>query len=275
MNVSVLMSTRNRSATLSRAIESVLCQQGVRVELVIVDDHSSDETPDILARWRDDQRVICIHNAENLGLSASLNRAARRAGAGFLARIDDDDYWTDDKKLKRQLAWMDAHPDGVLVGTAYIDEQGRVSTNPLGDAEIRKQMLFRCAFCHSSTLIRRTAFETASGYDEALPYAEDWDLWARLGMQGVLGNLARVTLIKEPGENNLSQRYFQRQLQMAQNLAERYAGAYPGARRAVMLHRFSRVFFRVVPLNNVIHRGMSKLFRWVFQLGSSDSSGKT
>ncbi len=269
------MSTRNRSTTLSRAIESVLNQQDVSVELIIVDDHSSDQTRDVLVNWRDDQRVICMHNAENLGLSASLNRAARRASGEYLARIDDDDYWTDNTKLRQQLAWMEAHPDGVLLGTAYIDEQGRESTNPLSDTEIRKQMLFRCPFCHSSTLIRRTAFEAASGYNESLPYAEDWDLWARLGKRGVLGNLDQVTLIKEAGESTLSQRYFQRQLRMAQNLAEQYAGAYPGASRAVMFHRFSRVFFGLVPLNSAIHRGMSKLFRRVFQLGSSASSGKT
>lgn len=275
IRLSVLMSTCNRAATLPRAIESVLAQKGADFELIIVDDHSTDQTPEILAEWTRDERVCSVRNVKNLGLPASLNRAASLANGAFLARIDDDDYWTDEHKLRQQLAWMDSHPEDVLLGTAYIDERGRASANPLSDNEIRRQMLFRCPFCHSSVMMRRTAFEKVSGYDETLPYAEDWDLWFRLGKQGGMANLSAVTLVKEPGENNLSQQFFHRQLAMAQDFAGRYASDYPRAGRAAMVHRFNRLFFQVIPVNSALHRGMGSVFRKLFQLDSSDRNGKT
>lgn len=271
--VAVLLSTYNRAATVSRAIESVLAQQEVALEVVIIDDHSSDNTTQILARWQSDDRVRCFRNAHNLGLPSSLNYAASLADSEFLARIDDDDYWTDKHKLKKQLDWMNQHAAGVILGTAYVDEQGRATENPLSDAQIRSQMLFRCPFCHSSVLMRRTAFDAVNGYDETLSYAEDWDLWLRLGTRGVMGNLADSTLVKEPGENNLSQRFFHRQLKMAQGFVARYGDEYPGAARAGVLHRFNLLFFRLVPVNGKLHRGMGKVFRRVFQLGSSERNG--
>lgn len=268
------MSTRNRAATLPRAIESVLAQQDAHFELIIIDDHSLDQTPETLARWAADERVTCLRNDKNLGLPASLNRAASLARGEFLARIDDDDHWTDQRKLNQQLDWMESHPDGVLLGTAYVDEQGREIINPLSDAEIRQQMLFRCPFCHSSVVMRRSGFDAVSGYDESLPYAEDWDLWLRLGARGVMGNLDAVTLVKEPGENNLSQRFFHRQLAMAQDFVRRYGSDYPQAGKASALHRFNRLFFRLVPVNSGLHRGMGRLFRRVFQLESAARKGK-
>jgi glycosyltransferase involved in cell wall biosynthesis len=268
------MSTFNRAGTLARAVESVLAQEDASLQLLIVDDHSSDGTAELLGRWQDDGRVVTVRNTQNLGLPASLNRAAALSRGEFLARLDDDDYWTDTRKLSKQLAWMDSRPDGVLLGTAYVDEQGRASENPLTDEAIRGQLLFRCPFCHSSVLMRRAAFEAVAGYDESLPYAEDWDLWLRLGAQGAMGNLDAVTLVKEPGDNTMSRRFFHRQLAMAQGFAERYGADYPGARRAAALHRFNRLFFSIVPVNSALHRGMGKAFRKAFQLESADRNGK-
>ncbi len=272
VRVSVLMSTYNRAGTLARAVESVLAQKDAPLELLIVDDHSSDGTAELLARWQDDGRVVAVRNEQNLGLPASLNRAASLARGEFLARLDDDDYWTDTRKLSGSWPGT-AGPDGVLLGTAYIDEQGRASVNPLSDEDIRGQLLFRCPFCHSSVLMRRAAFEAVAGYDESLPYAEDWDLWLRLGAQGAMGNLDAVTLVKEPGDNTMSRRFFHRQLAMAQGFAERYGADYPGARRAAALHRFNRLFFSVVPVNSALHQAMGKAFRRLFQLENADRKG--
>ncbi len=264
--VSVILSTRNRAATLGHAIDSVFQQTHDRVELVVVDDASDDETPRLLAERSDDVRLRCLRNEENRGLPASLNRGIALARGSYIARIDDDDHWTDPGKLAAQLAWMEAHPEGVLVGTAYVDEWGRKTVNPLSDRDIRRQMLMRCPFCHSSVLMRAEAVAQAGGYDATLPYAEDWELWMRLGRLGELGNLDRVTLVKARGDDTLSERYFQRQLAMASRFAAQHADGYPRAFRARAMHAFNRGFFAVFPAGGRAHAAMSRWFRRVFRL---------
>lgn len=264
--VSVLMSTRNRAARLGGAVESVLAQDHDDIELVIVDDASDDDTRSVLAAWADDPRFRVLHNRTNRGLPASLNRAATASRGAFLARIDDDDRWTEPAKLTDQLAWFRANERGVLVGTAYRDEWGRAIANPAADVDIRRQMLSRCPFCHSSVLFRRDAFEAAGGYDESLPYAEDWELWMRMGRLGSMGNLETQCVEKAGGEDTLSRQFFERQLHMASALVERHADAYPRAFRSRWLHRFNRQFFRWFPVGGRAHRFMSAAFRRRFRL---------
>lgn len=268
--VSVILATHNRAATLDAAIESVLDQTLADLELVVVDDASEDDTPQRLARWVErDARVKVLRNGENRGLPASLNRGISEARAPLLARIDDDDRWTDRDKLAAQLRWMRDHPDTVLLGTAYVDEWGRRTANPVEDGAIRRQMLSRCPFCHPSVVMRAETVRAVGGYDETLPYAEDWELWLRLGRVGGLANLASVTLVKARGDDTLSERYFQRQLAMASGFAKRFAADYPRAMRARAFHGFNRLFFRLVPAGGRLHRGMGRVFRRVFRQGEA------
>ncbi len=267
--VTVILSTHNRAATLGRAITSVLDQQLDGLELVVIDDASTDGTPSLLAAWRDDPRVRVLRNDTNLGLPASLNRGIGEASGEWLARIDDDDHWTDPAKLERQLAWVERHTDAVLLGTAYVDEWGRTITNPTDDAGIRDQMLMRCPFCHSSVLMHAAAVAEVGAYDASLPYAEDWDLWLRLGRRGRMGNLEDVTLVKARGDDTLSERYFHRQLSMAACFARRHAGHYPHAVRARFMHGFSRGFFSLFPVDGRVHRWLGRVFRRTFRLERS------
>jgi len=264
--VSVLMSTYNRADQLRGAVESVLAQEAVRFELLIVNDCSNDGTADLLAVFDGDERIRIFENATNRGLPASLNRAIDESRAQLLARIDDDDRWNDPQKLSRQLQWLEAHPDTVLLGTGYIDEAGRTIHNPAGDRAIRRQLLWRCPFCHPSVVMRKAAVEEAGGFDETLPYAEDWDLWLRMGQLGRLANLPAVTLIKREADQTLSRRYFKRQLRTASDFARRYADAYPGAVGARVFHRFNRLFFSIFPVQGRVHRAMGRAFRRVFRL---------
>ncbi len=264
--VSVLLSTRNRADSLAAAVESVLSQEGVSLELIIVDDGSTDRTPQVLEGWARDSRVRVLRNAESRGLPAALNRAAHEAQGAFLARIDDDDRWVRQDKLARQLAAFDGSPELVLLGTGYLDEQDREIRNPSEDAAIREQMLFRCPFCHPSVMMRADAFHAVGGYDESLDYGEDWELWLRLGGEGLLGNLDLLAVSKAGGTETLSAKNFQRQLHLAVDLAEAHRSAYPGARRALWMHRFSRWFFERFPVGGRAHRTLGRAYRGVFSL---------
>ena len=264
--VSVLLSTKDRAESLAAAVDSVLAQEGVSLELIIVDDGSTDHTASVLQRWSGDDRVRVFRNAESQGLPAALNRAAAEAQGAFLARIDDDDRWVREDKLALQLAEFDQCPELVLLGTGYRDEQGREIRNPADDDAIRDQMLFRCPFCHPSVMMRANAFRAVGGYDETLDYGEDWELWLRLGAEGRFGNLDLLAVHKAGGAETLSARNFQRQLHLAVALAEAHRSSYPGAHRALWMHRFSRWFFARFPVGGRAHRSLSRAYRGVFSL---------
>jgi glycosyltransferase involved in cell wall biosynthesis len=101
MDVSVVVPTRNRSALLELTLRSVLCQRDVDLELIVVDEGSTDDTPTMLAAVAD-SRLRVIRNDTPRGVSAARNRGAASARADWVAFLDDDDLWAPDK-LTRQL----------------------------------------------------------------------------------------------------------------------------------------------------------------------------
>lgn len=184
--VSVVLAVHNGEAYLNRAIGSLLAQTLADYELIVVDDGSSDHTWDTICTCAVGQeRLVTIRNGKNIGLSASLNKGLRVARGRYVARQDADDTSLPER-LESQVTYLARHTDVGLLGTAYdvIDSKGRrVATHgqPSSDTEIRWQMLFYNAFCHSSVMFRRELVTRSRiDYDEELPYAQDYDLWARL-----------------------------------------------------------------------------------------------
>ena len=265
--MSVIISTRNRAGCLPVAIESVLAQSFDALELIIIDDGSTDDTQAVLARYRENPKVVTIHNRDNRGLPAALNQGIAQARGEFMARLDDDDYWIDPLKLQRQFEQFRENPDLGVLGTAYRDEWDRAVQNPLDDASIRQQMLMRCPFCHSSVMVRMSTLREVGGYDQSLPYAEDWELWLRMGDVCQMGNLPDLMLAKGKGDHTLSERYFQQQLKMAGEFSKAFRGQYPSALKALWYHRVNRLFFGIFPVDGWLHRRLRTVFMRYFQLG--------
>lgn len=264
--VSVIMSTFNRQESLARAIDSVLTQRYSPLELIIIDDGSTDHTSEILQLYDDVSQVNWMKNPANIGLPASLNKGIQAAKGKYIARIDDDDFWIDPDKLIKQVTFLENNAECALLGTSYIDEKGQIIMNPLKDSTIRKQILFRCPFYHSSVLIRAAALNAAGGYDDSLPYTEDWDLWLRIGMKWRLENLVEVTLRKMQGSNTMSERYFTQQFEIIGRLDRNYGRYYPCRWRARLYHAAIIQFFGIFPVNGAFHRKMGKVFLWAFGL---------
>jgi hypothetical protein len=179
--VSVLLSVHNDEAFVSAAIESVLQQTVKDLELIVVDDASTDETPARLASF-DDPRLVVVRNDEQLGLATSLNLGLDRAHGRYVARLDADDV-AYPNRLELQLARIG---DAGILGTAIHDldsdgRPGRVHRNPLGARAVRWHSLFSSPFFHPTVLVERETLE-ANGlrYDPAYLESEDYDLWTRL-----------------------------------------------------------------------------------------------
>jgi glycosyltransferase involved in cell wall biosynthesis len=216
--VSVLLAVHDDARYLPGAVESVL-QQTVRdLELIVVDDGSTDETSDILGAL-DDPRVVLLRNDSQLGLAASLNRALDRAKGKYVARLDADDVALPER-LERQLARM---TEVAVLGTAVLDldEHGQTGTlhrNPLGPRAVRWISLFSSPFFHPTVLVDRDALGDLR-YDPSYLESEDYELWTRLLATGVDGrNLEDALVLKRvhPGQASLRrgdlQRSFQRQV---------------------------------------------------------------
>ena len=112
--VSVVMPAYNCERYIEKAIQSVLAQ-AVSLELVIIDDNSNDGTSDVIRPFLQDERVIYVHNLENLGVAKSRNKGMELARGKYIAFLDADDYWTEDKLLK-QVRLMEEH-QAVLSST--------------------------------------------------------------------------------------------------------------------------------------------------------------
>jgi glycosyltransferase involved in cell wall biosynthesis len=193
--VSIILPTYNRINLLPRALQSIMEQSFSDWELVVIDDASTDATRTYLDKLAErDARIRPIHHEKNYypDISRTLNEGLELARGNYIARLDDDDYWCDPEKLKKQVMFLDAHPDCVIVGggTIVIDENDRERFRYRKletDALIRGKALVANPFTHSTVIFRRDIALAVGGYGD-FKNAEDWDLWLRMGTRGTLYN---------------------------------------------------------------------------------------
>jgi len=168
------MPVRNGERFLAEAVESVLAQTVSDLELVIVDDGSTDSTPQLLAGIAD-PRVRVFTRAPG-GLAAAINAGCAEALAPVIARMDADDVALPDR-LERQLVYLDRHPDVGLLGggIVLVDETGREFDRE--PASFAPNLSERNELVHGTVCMRADAFRALGGY--RLDQAEDYDLWLR------------------------------------------------------------------------------------------------
>lgn len=188
------MCTYNRAHYIGQAIDSVLSQSFSDWELLIVDDASTDTTEEIVRSY-EDSRIVYIKNESNLGITKNRNKALSLAKGEYIAVLDSDDYWIDNAKLEKQVAFLDAHPMYALVGTQMeiVDSAGKKIKKeyfPTMDFLIRILLLLKNMFAHSSVLYRRKEILNLGGYDDTLPIWEDYDLWLKIGRSYKFANLS-------------------------------------------------------------------------------------
>lgn len=194
--MSVLVPVHDGEAFVGEAIESCLRQSFPDFELVVVDDGSTDATPDIVSRYAERDRRIVVHRQENRGYVAALGVAAALAKGELLARLDADDL-AEPGRLARQVAFLDEHPEVAVVGGALlvVDRRGRpfyLAAYPLEPAEVSAAMSQRTPVGHPTATIRRHVFDAVGGYRADFPYAEDYDLWLRVAREHRIANLPDI-----------------------------------------------------------------------------------
>jgi len=210
-DVSVVMPVYNGERFVGEAIESILGQTYRDLELIVIDDGSSDRTPDVIAHYaRRDARVIAKHHPVNRGFAEALNTGCREARGTFIARMDADDVSLP-QRFERQIAYLRAHPDVGAVGSAMqiIDDRGvrgRVKSYPLGSGQAAWSMLFFNSLAHPSVMMRRTLLEAAGWYPAGcVGGTEDYAVFLGLSWESRIANLPEVLLLYRVWGGNMTQ----------------------------------------------------------------------
>jgi len=181
--VTVLMPVYNGERYLNEAVDSILGQTFTDFEFLIIDDASTDKTPEILRSY-DDPRIRVVTNEENLGLSKSLNKGLALARGEFIARMDADDV-SYPYRLQVQHEFMTQHPGAGVIGSwaEYIDRKGEIVHRyraPIFPEENYFYLHFQNCIVHSSVMFRKDVVISNNGYDESIDKAQDFELWNRL-----------------------------------------------------------------------------------------------
>jgi len=202
--VSVVIPTRNRAHLLKRALESVFRQSYENMEVVVLDDCSEDDTPQVISSFRERYSNLRAFREASGSITKAIQNVTKKAEGKYIARLDDDDFWSDPEKTAVQAAFLEKHPDYVAVGGGVIrvDSRGQERARyllPETDRDIRRVMLWYIPMPGVVSMYRRSALEEVGGFDVAVIYANDWDIVARLGTVGKLYNFRRylATYTKE------------------------------------------------------------------------------
>jgi hypothetical protein len=187
------MAVYNGEPHVKEAIESILTQTFTDFEFVIVNDGSTDRTRELISSFRD-PRIHVIENAQNQGLTKSLNRGFTVTQGDYVARQDADDI-SEPERLAKQVDYMERHQEVALLGCWYrkIDEFGHIVGErqlPCDTDLLRWCLLFYCPFVHSAIMLRKSLVAEQIGlYDESFIYSQDYDLWCRIARRFPVGNL--------------------------------------------------------------------------------------
>jgi glycosyltransferase involved in cell wall biosynthesis len=199
MDVTVIVPTRNRSALLAMTLRSVLRQQHVDLEVVVVDEASTDDTQAVIAAF-DDCRVRVIRHARPVGVSAARNRGAVEARAEWLSFLDDDDLWAPDKLVLQLRAARDANVDWAYSGAVVIDDHARFvrAEYPVPAASVRAALLRYYAIPGggSNILVRRSRWEQVGPFNSRMSTTEDWDMCIRLAKHSAAACVYRPSVAR-------------------------------------------------------------------------------
>ena len=185
MDVSVVIPTRNRSALLTMTLRSVLRQQNVSLEVIVVDEASTDDTAAAVAALADD-RIRIIRHDTPLGVSTARNRGAADARGEWLAFLDDDDLWAPDKLARQLNAAREAGRDWAYAGSVNILDGNVRGRPPLPPNKVVEALPRYDAVPGggSNVIVRRTTWLRAGPFDARLRNTEDWEMWIRLATLG-------------------------------------------------------------------------------------------
>jgi glycosyltransferase involved in cell wall biosynthesis len=239
--------------------------------MIVVEDGSPDNTKEVVAGYAAKDPRVRLLSIPRAGRIAIVSNAALREARGeYVAILDDDDWWLDEKKLEKQIAFLDTHPDYAACGGGIVTvdpegkETGRV-LKPETDESIRRRLLYANPMANLTTMFRRSVAEKAGRYDETMLQFADWDFWLKLGLEGKLYNFPEYFAAYRMWQQGAS---FSKQREISAStwrIIRRYRGKYPGFLRALAFAVSYSLYARLPEwLKTILNAPLSRLKKAIF-----------
>lgn len=208
--VSVVIATYNMGQFVAQAVRSILDQQGTDLEVIVVDDGSTDDTQTVLKAFEDEPRVRVIRQA-NQGQSRAKNAGIQASLGHYIAFCDADDYWLPDK-LALQLPLFERNPRvGVVCSsTLFMDPDGSLYPHPdlrLVRGDVLEDMFVRNIIPFGTAVVRRECIQEVGAFDESIPMGIDWDLWLRVAAHWEFDYTPEETYVYRIWEGQMSKNW--------------------------------------------------------------------
>ncbi|MCU0223440.1 MAG: glycosyltransferase [Acidobacteria bacterium] len=254
-SVSAVLSCFNHAQYVGEAVESMLQQTLAPYEIIVVDDGSSDGSLQVLQAFGERIRLLTHPGHANRGSADSMNLGAAAARGDLIAFLESDDYWYPDK-LRQQVEFLRAHPEIDLVYTNghAVDQAGTRLWDlfPPGFVEQNRPeaLLMNCYISAgmSTVVLRRQVFEAAGGFDTAVRYAKDHDLWLRLIERTRFAYIPEPLMAyrRHPGQQSAHRAHWDDSFTVLERAMKRYP--YPASirrqRLAVLHYRIAQCLWR-------------------------------
>lgn len=215
--MSVIIPSYNCERYICETVDSILNQSYKNIEIIVVDDGSTDRTVELIAAYGKCIRLILQRNS---GVCVARNRGISESVGEYICFMDHDDYWFPDK-LSQQVAQFQLQPDVGVIYSAFIrwcaSDNGRFpdpttfdlnlfpeGIDPAFSGWVYHQFLLDCWMLTSSAMFRAHVFKACGVFDVSLPYSEDWELWLRLSREYQFVRLNRPTTLyrQHPDQGN-------------------------------------------------------------------------
>ncbi len=201
--VSVIIPSFNRGWIVAEAVESVIAQDYHPLEIIVVDDGSTDDTSEKLEPFR--ERIILLRQ-RNRGVSAARNTGIKKASGEFIAFLDSDDLFMPGK-ISCQINFFHDNPDAMICQTEEIWIRNGKRVNPKKKHKKLSGMIFEpslnlCLVSPSAVMMKKTLFKIKGNFDENLPACEDYDLWLRISSSIPVYLIDTPLIIKRGGHSD-------------------------------------------------------------------------
>ncbi len=241
--VSVIVPTFNGAKHIGATIDSILAQTYRNLEVLVIDDGSTDDTPEVVRRYGSPVHYVQQSNA---GTAAARNTGVRQSRGEIIALLDHDDLWLP-RKLELQVPRFLSAPEVGLVFAGiefFLHDTGRVTATYFPAEELdAHDLLAHEVLPIQTVMFRRTAFEQVGPFDTALRGTDDWDMSIRMASQfrviGVPETLARVRLHETQQGHNQERMFHQ-----AMRVVEKHEHLHPNCRKCRRAARKSRGILR-------------------------------
>lgn len=204
--VSVIIPTYNSGQYLCEAIDSVFEQTYHNFEILVIDDGSEDNTPELVGLYGD--RVQYMRQ-ENAGPSRARNRGILASKGSYTAFLDADDIWLP-RKLEKQIELLRKAPDAALIYSGFTkfdiesDEEVSVLPENISPKNMFDRLLADTIICLSTVVIRTLILKEIGGFEESLKTAEDTHLYLRIARNHKLAAIPEILVRRRKHKNNLS-----------------------------------------------------------------------